>query len=107
LERTREIGVLRSLGAQSGMLRRLVMVEAITIGLISCPLAIALSVPLGLILGNQLGETLLLYPLVYRFSVTGAILWIALVLLIALAASLAPAQQAARLSVRDALAYDG
>src|SRR5205085_8504677 len=35
LERTREIGILRSLGAQSGIVRRVVTVEALVIALAS------------------------------------------------------------------------
>lgn len=107
LERTREIGVLRSLGAQSPVLRQMVVVESLAIGLVSCLLAVLLSIPLGIVLGNNLGVTLLLYPLDYVFSVGGAAVWFGLIIAISIIASLAPAQQAARLSIRDALAYDG
>jgi putative ABC transport system permease protein len=107
LERTREIGVLRSLGAQSGTLRQMVVMESLVIGLVSSLLAVALSVPLGILLGDNLGITLLLYPLDYVFSVGGMLIWFGLIITISILSSLVPARQAARLSIRDALAYDG
>ncbi|MEO5886523.1 MAG: FtsX-like permease family protein, partial [Anaerolineales bacterium] len=53
LERTREIGVLRSLGAQNGVVRRVVIVEGLVIGLISWAMSIPCSIPLAIWLGNS------------------------------------------------------
>jgi putative ABC transport system permease protein len=106
LERTREIGVLRSLGAQNGAVRRMVIVEGLAIGLLSWAAALPLSVPLAIYLGNSLGMSLLARPLDYLFSVPGALLWLGLVTVISVVASAVPAQNAARLTVRTALAYE-
>ncbi len=107
MERTREIGVLRAMGAKTGALRRLVIGEGLAIGLISCALGIALSVPLGVALGNALGISFFLRPLDTVFSTTGVLVWIAVVALVATLASLLPAQNAARLTIRETLAYNG
>jgi putative ABC transport system permease protein len=106
LERTREIGILRSLGAQNGVVRRVVVVEALVIGLASWMAAIPLSIPLAVYLGNALGTTLLARPLDYIFSVPALLLWLGLVIIIAVIASALPAQNAARLTIRDAIAYE-
>jgi putative ABC transport system permease protein len=106
LERTREIGILRSLGAQNGVVRRVVVVEALVIGLASWMAAIPLSIPLAVFLGNALGMSLLARPLDYIFSVPAVLLWLAMVVIIAAMASALPAQNAARLTIRDAIAYE-
>lgn len=106
LERTREIGILRSLGASNGVVRRVVMAEALVIGLASWLVAIPLSIPLAVFLGNALGRSLLARPLDYIFSVPALLLWLGIVIAIAVLASALPAQTAARLTIRDAIAYE-
>lgn len=106
LERTREIGILRSLGAQNGVVRRMVIVEGLVIGLSSWLAAIPLSIPLAIFLGNSLGLSLLARPLDYVFSLPGLLIWLGLVAVISIIASALPAQNAARLTIRDTLAYE-
>lgn len=106
LERTREIGILRSLGAQSGVVRGVVIIEGVVIGLISWGLSIPVSVPLAVYLGNALGVSLLARPLDYVFSWPAVVSWLGLMILIAIVASLIPAQNAARLTIRDTLVYE-
>src|SRR5688572_33457617 len=67
IERTREIGILRSLGAQNGVIRRLVIVEGLVIGLISWSVSIPCSLPFAMWLGDSLGISLLARPLDYLF----------------------------------------
>jgi putative ABC transport system permease protein len=106
LERTREIGILRSLGAQSGTVRRMVIVEGLVIGLASWLAAVPLSIPLAVFLGNTLGLSLLARPLDYIFSAPAVLLWLGLVAVISVMASALPAQNAARVTIRDAIAYE-
>ena len=107
MERSREIGILRSLGARRPLLRRLIIVEGVAIGLLSCAISIILSVPLTLLLARSLGQTLLLRPLDYIFPAAALGAWIGIIVVISVGASWLPAENAARLTVREALAYDG
>lgn len=106
IERTREIGILRSIGARNGVVRRVVVLEGVVIGLISWALAIPCSVPLAVWLGNSLGVSLLARPLAYIFSWNAVGMWLGIMLVISVIASLVPAQTAARLTIREALAYE-
>ena len=106
LERTREIGILRSLGAQNGVVRRVVIVEGLVIGLISWAVSIPCSIPLAIWLGDSLGNSLLARPLDYIFSIPAMLMWLGLMTVISVIASIIPAQNAARLTIRDALVYE-
>jgi putative ABC transport system permease protein len=106
-ERTREIGVLRALGASSRIIRQLVIGESISIAVISCLFAAALSIPISTAFADTLGMSLLLRHLDLTFSTLGLLLWIVMVVAAAIIASLIPAQNAANLTVRETLAYEG
>jgi putative ABC transport system permease protein len=106
IERTREIGILRSLGAQNGVVRRVVIVEGLVIGLISWAVSIPCSIPLAIWLGDSLGISLLARPLDYIFSPLAVLMWLALMTVISVIASIIPAQNAAQLTIRDALVYE-
>jgi putative ABC transport system permease protein len=106
MERTREIAVLRSLGGQDGVVRRMVVGEGVLIALISWFASIPASIPIGMKLGDALGVSLLSRPLTYGFSYSAAAIWLGLVILIAIFSSLAPSANAVKLTVRDALARE-
>ena len=105
LQRTREIGVFRALGASSGKVFRLFMLEGIFHGLIawliSVPLAYAVAAPLA----KKLGEIMLGIQLDFTFSYLAILIWLALVSAIVLLASYYPARHATRISVRSSLSY--
>ncbi len=106
LERTREIGVMRSIGASTSAVLRIVLVEGLAIGLTSWILGLAFAVPLAWVLGKAIGMTLLQVPLVWTFSATGAIGWLVAVVILSLLASTLPAWNASRVSVREVLSYE-
>lgn len=106
MERTREIGIMRSMGAKNGVIRRLVLVESLIIALMSWLIAIPFSIPLAIFLGNSLGVSLLATPLDYIFSIPAVLIWLGLIILIAILASLIPAQNAVWLTIRDTLVYE-
>ena len=106
LERSREIGVLRAIGAGDGAVVQLVLVEALLIGVIGWVLAVPLSLPLSYLLSNAVGRLFVGTPLTYTFSTSGMLIWLGLVLLLSALAALVPGRRAARLTVRDVLVFE-
>jgi putative ABC transport system permease protein len=106
LERTREIGVMRAIGAGGGSILRIVIVEGIFIGLLSWFLGAGLALPLGKLLSDAVGETVFQVPLNFTFTADGIILWLVAVVILAALASAWPARNASQVSVQDALAYE-
>jgi putative ABC transport system permease protein len=106
IERTREIGVMRAIGASNGMVARIVIAEGLTVGIISWVLAALLAIPMSWLLGYAIGIALLQMPLEFSFSIIGVALWLVLVVVLSIIASILPARSAWRLSVREVLAYE-
>jgi putative ABC transport system permease protein len=106
LERIREIGVLRAVGASNTSLRKIVLVEGVVIGLLSWLIGVLLSLPISAFLSDQVGLALLHVPLRYHYSLPAAVLWLFALIAIAIAASLGPARDAVRLTIREVLAYE-
>lgn len=105
LERIREIGVMRAIGASGRAIKQLVIVEGIIVALISWVLSSIVSVPLSMFLSHIVGVAFMRAPLSFAYSVYGLVLWLGIVLVLSMIASLLPAWNAARLTVRDVLAY--
>ena len=106
LERTREIGVMRAVGASTSAVRRLFLTEGVLIGLISAIISLPLSVPGSIGFGNILGAALANRPLPYAPTLEGPVAWFIIITFISASASLLPAQRASQISVREALAYE-
>ncbi|MFN3982087.1 MAG: ABC transporter permease [Caldilinea sp.] len=105
LERTREIGVMRAIGASDGSVLRIVIVEGLFIGVISWILGAMLAYPAGLALAQTVGVVLFQQSLPYVFSASGLAIWLAIVIVLAAMASFLPAWRASQLTVREVLAY--
>jgi putative ABC transport system permease protein len=105
-ERTREIGVMRAIGASNGAILRLVVVEGMIIGVISWIFGTVLAVPIAIALDYVVGISILQSPLKYVFSLDGFLIWLALVIVISGLACTLPARNAVRLTVREVLAYE-
>ncbi|MBI1880541.1 MAG: FtsX-like permease family protein, partial [Chloroflexi bacterium] len=106
LERTREIGVMRAIGASNGAVRRIFMVEGIIIGVLSWLVGAILAYPISKFLSDLVGEQFLSAPLDYTFSINGVLLWLGVVVALSALASFLPAWNASRLTVREVLAYE-
>ncbi|MBN1875926.1 MAG: FtsX-like permease family protein [Anaerolineae bacterium] len=106
LERTREIGVLRAIGAPNRGVARVFIIEGIAIGVMSWGLGAILAVPLGKLLSDAVGLPLMGTPLTFSYSVLGVWVWLAVVVILSALASFIPARNASRLTVREVLAYE-
>lgn len=106
LERTREIGVLRSIGAGGAAVFGIVIAEGLLIGFIAWIIGSLAALQISRQLSDGIGRSIFNLPLDYKFSIAGVFVWLAAALFIAAAASFAPAWNASRLSVRDVLAYE-
>jgi putative ABC transport system permease protein len=106
LERTREIGVMRAIGASNGDIQAIVIVEGMVIGLISWLISIVLSFPITNALTFGVGMAILTAPMPAVYGASGIFAWLAFTLLLATIASALPARRASRLTVRDTLAYE-
>ena len=94
LERTREIGVMRTIGAVDRVIMQSVIIEALVIGLITWVLAIGVSFPIGNLLLTIIGETLGT-PMELVFTPLGILLWLGVVIVLSIFASIMPARNAA------------
>ena len=103
-ERTREIGVLRALGARAKDIRGLFTNEALLIGLIAAALGIAMAYVVQILMNRAL-KGLIHFDIV-QVSLGNVIFAVVIALLIALVASFVPSRRAAKLNTIDALAAD-
>jgi putative ABC transport system permease protein len=106
LERTREIGITRAIGADDRAVMRTVIAEGVVIGLISFALAIILSIPFTYGLSYIVSLAVFQTPIAVVFTYMGYAIWLGLVLILSAVASVLPARNAARLTIREVLAYE-
>jgi putative ABC transport system permease protein len=105
VERTREIGVMRAVGARTPIIIGMMVMEGVLQGLLSWLIAVPLSFLLGRPMAEQMGQIMLDVNLDYAYSYEAVMIWLGTVLLISALASLLPARNATRISVRESLAY--
>jgi putative ABC transport system permease protein len=106
IERTREIGVMRAIGASNMDIQSIVIVEGLVIGLISWAISILLSFPITSVLTFGVGMAVLTAPMPAVFGLSGVIVWLIFTIILATIASALPARSASNLTVRDTLAYE-
>ncbi|MGD8997986.1 MAG: ABC transporter permease [Anaerolineae bacterium] len=106
VERGREIGVMRAIGATSASILGVFIVEGVLVGVLSWLLAVPFSYPGAWVFSRIVGSTLLEMPLDFQYSVSGGLLWLVVVVALSALASLWPALGATQVSVREALAYE-
>jgi len=84
----------------------MVIVEGLLIGLISFGLAILLAVPFTYLLSSIVSNAVFATPIAVEFTYLGYVIWLGLVILLSSLASVLPARSAARLTIREVLAYE-
>jgi len=107
MERTREIGVLRAIGATPKVVIRLFVVEGFIVAALSVAVGLLLALPMSSLAATFFGELILgeNTPLDFAFSQTGFGITLVVTLLFGYIASRAPASKATRVTVREAIAY--
>jgi putative ABC transport system permease protein len=105
LERTREIGMLRAIGATRQQIRRLVLAESLLLAATGTALGLLAGLGMGYALTVMLSATMT-NQITYSFPLAGILFAIATALLLGVVASLLPARQAARLRIVQALQYE-
>jgi putative ABC transport system permease protein len=106
LERTREIGVLRAIGAQQPAILGMVQTEGLVIAIAGWLAAIPLSIPMSVLLAEAFSRVMIRVPVRFVPELGGASAWLALAIAISVVACLWPAVRAMRVTVREALAYE-
>jgi putative ABC transport system permease protein len=104
LERTREIGMMRAVGATRKQVRRMILAESLLLTTAGTALGILAGLWLGYVLVGAINVGG--FPVPYRFPYAGVLLTIAVGLLFGVIGALIPARHAARLDIVSALAYE-
>jgi putative ABC transport system permease protein len=105
MERRREIGVMRAVGASSGDVAYIFMAEGLMLGILSWAIAVPLSVLGARFFVDALGGALN-FPFFYTYSLNGMWLWLGIIIALSIVASWLPARRATQISVRESLAYE-
>jgi putative ABC transport system permease protein len=106
LERSREIGVMRAIGASDTALLKVILVEGILIGLVSWLAGCMMAYPLARALCEAVGMAMIQTPLTFTFSAAGVLAWLILVVGLTSAACYFPARSACQITIRETLAYE-
>lgn len=106
LERMREIGIMRSIGAMPRDILHMIIYENLFIGFISWLLACITAVPLSTMIGNTFGNIFLKTTLDNIFDPSGMIIWFLLIMIINIVVSIIAIRKAMRLPVNKVLSYE-
>jgi putative ABC transport system permease protein len=106
LERTQEIGIIRVVGGVGKVIKQIVIIESLVVGLLSWVIGSLLAYPVSWGMCFILGNTMLNVPLTHIFPWQGVVTWLAIILVLAVLASILPARSASRLAIRETLTYE-
>jgi putative ABC transport system permease protein len=101
-ERTRELGMLRTIGMTRRQARRMIRHESVITALIGA----ALGLPLGIFLAALVTQALSKYDIAFSIPIPELAAFTIVAILAGLAAAIMPARRASRLNVLDALHYE-
>lgn len=101
IERTREIGVMKTIGGTPRMIQRNVVSEGVFIGLLSWFIAVVASLPLSYFIGFMVGTMAFRSPLPLSLSPLAMLIWFLILLFGSAAASYFPAWRASKQTIRE------
>jgi putative ABC transport system permease protein len=105
IERRREIGVMRAVGASSRDVGFVFTGESLMLGLTSWILALPIGLSVGPTFVRALGEVID-FPAEYYPATHSIWIWLGIVIVLSVFASWVPARRATRISVNESLAYE-
>jgi len=103
LERTREIGVMRAIGARHGTIMRMIQAEGIVIVVLAWLVSLPLSAPMSVGLAVAFGKVMFEVPAQALPNALAALSWLALVVIVSLLACAWPGWRAMRVPTAAAL----
>src|SRR6267142_773756 len=106
MERRRETGVLRAIGARPATVRLIIVAEGVVVGVLSWALAALAAWPVSKIAGDALVRLVFHSNLDFLFQLQGLFIWLAVVVVVSAVAGFLPAWSASQITVREALAYE-
>ena len=104
LERQREVGVMRAIGASGRAVSGIFIGEGLMIGLISWFIALPFSIPLGMLFSKLIADAFD-FQFGYKYSAVGALVWLGIVLVLSIMSSGIPTWRARKVSIREVLSY--
>jgi putative ABC transport system permease protein len=104
IERTREIGMLRAVGATRGQVRTIILAEAIILAAIGTSFGVAAGMYLGYVTVQTIKAAG--FPMEFVFPLNGVLLAVGAGIVFGILAAIIPARQATRLQVVEALRYE-
>jgi len=106
MERTREIGILKAIGATTKKINSILIGEGMVISFLSIIIGLMLSWPMSVIVSDFFGNLILETGLNFAFSKTGFAITLTVTLCFSWLASKIPAMKAVKISTQDALSYE-
>jgi putative ABC transport system permease protein len=106
LERRREMGVMRAIGATPRAILLMLVAEGSIVGFASWAVAALAAWPLGKALGGFLVARMFKSGLDFTFEIRGLVIWLVISLILGAIASFIPAWDSTRHPVREALSYE-
>ncbi len=107
LERRRELGVMRAIGARDSATMLMVQTEGLVITGLAWLVALPLSVPMSVLLADAFGRVMFPLPTPWWPDAAAALRWLLVMVPVSLLACAWPAWRAARAPVAASLAYEG
>jgi putative ABC transport system permease protein len=104
LERRREIGILRSMGASAGKVAQVFWTEGLSLGTLAWTVALILGIPAAYLFVQLLGSLFL--PVPFAFNPVSLLLMLLFILVVASLASLGPVVVASQVRIAETLRYE-